>query len=355
MMKLHIFNPEHDIALAANLEQFTPPHVGRALRADLGFIPALWAEPDDFVLVEDVDAALESVLHLKRFAREVVFVTLGDLPSIPPCELSVWGWDLSLRFQLLKAGVKEIFLPSVSSLELLREMSSRKWAAEELLPKLLSDTDVLMGEAKPVSDLEALERDAFPFVLKAPWSSSGRGIRYVERLTPQIEGWASNVIGKQGFVMREPLYDKVKDFALEFESSDSGVRYLGLSLFKTINGAYAGNILASEHDKRAMLGKYVPIDLIENLSNRISEILTELFRDAYRGPFGIDMMLVRDNGKLKVHPCVELNLRRTMGFVALSFGMETTDVQKLMQISYDGKYHLRVLNTAENVINNGLA
>ncbi|MFC2767230.1 MAG: hypothetical protein ACFN27_07805 [Prevotella sp.] len=58
MMKLHIFNPEHDIALAANLEQFTPPHAGRALRADLGFIPALWAEPGDFVLVEDVDAPL---------------------------------------------------------------------------------------------------------------------------------------------------------------------------------------------------------------------------------------------------------------------------------------------------------
>ena len=25
-MKLHIFNPEHDLALAANLKQFTAPH-----------------------------------------------------------------------------------------------------------------------------------------------------------------------------------------------------------------------------------------------------------------------------------------------------------------------------------------
>jgi hypothetical protein len=38
-MRLHIFNPEHDIALAANLKRFTAPHAGRQMRADLGFLP----------------------------------------------------------------------------------------------------------------------------------------------------------------------------------------------------------------------------------------------------------------------------------------------------------------------------
>ena len=177
----------------------------------------------------------------------------------------------------------------------------------------------------------------------------------MDRLTPQMENWALNIMDRQGFIMMEPLYDKVKDFALEFESTNSGVRYLGLSLFKTINGAYAGNILASEADKRMMLGKYISMELIDGLAERISAILTVFFHESYRGPFGIDMMVVRDGGKLKVHPCVELNLRRTMGFVALSFGVKATEAQKLMQISYAGKYHFRVLNTAENVINNGLA
>lgn len=354
-MKLHIFNPEHDIALAANIERFTPPHAGRALRADLGFIPALWADDGDFVLVDDVDAALGSVRRLRRYTRDVVFVTLDDLPNIPPCELSVWGWDSSLRFQLLKAGIGEGRLPSVLLLELLREISSRKWAAKRLLPKLLTDPDTLIGEARSVSDLELIRNSSLPYVLKSPWSSSGRGIRYVERLTPQIENWALNIINRQGFVMREPFYDKVKDFALEFESTNSGVQYLGLSLFKTINGAYVGNILASEEEKRMILGKYISLKLIDNLVGRISAILTESFHDSYRGPFGIDMMVVHDDGKLKVHPCVELNLRRTMGFVALSFGVKATEAQKLMQISYDGKYHFSVLNTAENVINNGLA
>ena len=39
-MNIHVFNPEHDIALASNLANFTAPHAGRQLRADLGFLPA---------------------------------------------------------------------------------------------------------------------------------------------------------------------------------------------------------------------------------------------------------------------------------------------------------------------------
>ena len=71
-----------------------------------------------------------------------------------------------------------------------------------------------------------------------------------------------------------------------------------------------------------MLGKYISMKLIDDLIERISAMSTLLFHDSYRGPFGIDMMVVRDGGKLKVHPCVELNLRRTMGFVALSFDVK---------------------------------
>ena len=56
-MKLLVFNPEHDLALAANLSNFTAPHAGRQLRTDLGYIPAIWAAADDRVLVENVEDA----------------------------------------------------------------------------------------------------------------------------------------------------------------------------------------------------------------------------------------------------------------------------------------------------------
>ena len=65
-MTLHIFNPEHDIALASNLSNFTAPHAGRQLRADLGLLPALWAEEGDIILVENVEYATKAWKRLRQ-------------------------------------------------------------------------------------------------------------------------------------------------------------------------------------------------------------------------------------------------------------------------------------------------
>ena len=130
-MKLHIFNPEHDIALAANQPRFTAPHAGRQLRADLGFLPALWADDGDMVLVDDVEAALEWVRHVKRYAHDVVFVTPADLKHISPdmrhgLQIAPWGWDRTIKEQLLRADPSlEPLLPSDERLAEIREMSSR--------------------------------------------------------------------------------------------------------------------------------------------------------------------------------------------------------------------------------------
>ena len=81
-IRIHVFNPEHDIALAANQKRFTAPHAGRQMRADLGFIPALWANDSDFVIVDDVEAALEAVRHIRKNAHKVEFITLSDLKKL---------------------------------------------------------------------------------------------------------------------------------------------------------------------------------------------------------------------------------------------------------------------------------
>ena len=54
-MTIHIFNPEHDIALSMNADRFTPPHNVRQLRSDMAFLPSLWAEEGDVVIVDDSD------------------------------------------------------------------------------------------------------------------------------------------------------------------------------------------------------------------------------------------------------------------------------------------------------------
>ena len=145
-----------------------------------------------------------------------------------------------------------------------------------------------------------------------------------------VDNWIRNVIKQQGSVMVEPYYNKVKDFGMEFERLANGlVCYQGLSLFHTKNGAYIG---------------YLPLELLDNIKQRI---IDNVQLDDYQGPFGIDMMIVNSqlstvNSQLLLHPCVELNLRRTMGHVALSLTPTDDDIRKVMHIELTDHYKLHI-------------
>lgn len=351
-MNIHVFNPEHDIALASNLANFTAPHAGRQLRADLGFLPALWAEEGDVILVENVEYATKTWERLRK--RLVPWH--GTLSSIGwnnmfhrveqsvPCHgttrILPWGWDKAIKRELERKGFPLSAMPSDRQLETIRTLSHRQTAAQ-LLPQLQMEGTV--GEAVLCETIEAVEQQLrlHPrLVLKAPWSSSGRGIRFINRqLNDHQRGWLHNLLKSQGGVMAEPYYEKVKDFGMEFESTDEGIRYLGLSLFHTANGAYTGNILATEETKREILSRYIPVSLLDCVKEKICSTLQ--LKD-YRGPFGIDMMVVNENGLRKLHPCVEINLRRTMGHVALAMSPTDDDIRYVMRIEYTDNYKLRI-------------
>ena len=132
---------------------------------------------------------------------------------------------------------------------------------------------------------------------------------------------------------------------MEFEMVDGVVKYCGLSLFQTIKGAYAGNILASEEEKEEILASYVSLDQLAQIRQHIIETLQPVLKSIYSGPFGVDMMIYADDERrLQINPCVELNLRRTMGHVALSLGVSEKTAGHIMQVGFDGnKHRLRVL------------
>ncbi len=342
-MKLQIFNPEHDLALAANQANYTAPHAGRQLRNDLSFIPALWADEGDLVLVDDIDDAYDKVRHLgSHFINKVEFITKAQLAEVFRKTMLVdsvhpWGWDKTLVSQLKRLGCPEIMLPTAESLDKIRLLSSRQWSASTLA----SDVDY-------VCDVESLEKaiaDRGKAVVKAPWSSSGRGVRYASLGDQPVVNWAANVIRQQGGVTVEPYYNKVKDFGMEFEVVDGKVLYRGLSIFETVKGAYTGNILASEVEKEEMLAEYIDLRHLEEIREKIIGKMEPAVRNVYSGPFGIDMMVCADEeGKTFVNPCVELNLRRTMGHVALALGVSDKSSRHLMRVDFDGnRYHLRVL------------
>ena len=368
-MRLHIFNPEHDIALAADMERFTAPHAGRQMRASLGFLPAFWADHDDLVLVDDVEAAAEAVRHMKAFARDVRFVSTADLSHIDASKIEAvepWGWDKTLCFQLTKANMAlQRLLPDADRLAHIRQISSRQFAAEHLLPVLIAMDSRLIGKSRYCSSTEEVDRllrDNGRSVIKSPWSCSGRGVRYVgAELDEHGRGWLRNVMAQQGGVTVEPLYQKVCDFGMEFfvdglTSGKTTVRYCGLSLFDTTGGAYSGSILATERDKRDMLARNVDLQLLDKVTEAVTDLLATTLSGVYSGPLGLDMMAVANTDNpsdgLLLHPCVELNLRRTMGHVALALSPDEFGPRRLMRISYSsGKYKMRIMTTGENLLN----
>ena len=135
---------------------------------------------------------------------------------------------------------------------------------------------------------------------------------------------------------------------MEFESDGKGeVRYLGLSLFHTQNGAYTGNVLATEEEKLEKISRYIPACLLNDIQEKICAILGPLYREKYAGPFGVDMMVVsgEDHRHFLLNPCVEINLRRTMGHVALALSKQVPSGY-VMRIDYtENTYKLRIQQT----------
>lgn len=341
MAKLHIFNPEHDLALASGLANFTSPHAGRQLRADLGYLPAIWAEAGDYVLVENVEDAktgFSRAMH-RQFDG---FVEKRQLAKLEIEAVEPWGWDAALKAFILRYGVGEGLLPTDKEIDTIRDLSHRKHALTLLRDLQIPGTTGISWLQDFVPGISQFLEDHQHIVLKAPWSSSGRGIRFVDyKMNEYQMRWARNVIERQGCVVMEPYYNKVKDFGMEFESDGEGTaHYLGLSLFHTVNGAYTGNILASEDEKREAINHYVSGELLDDVKVKIQTLLGKLYRNKYKGPLGVDMMIVarEDKQGFLLHPCVEINLRRTMGHVALAIQREG-----IMQITYsDNHYKLKI-------------
>ena len=356
-MKLHIFNPEHDIALAFNRRHQTMPHAAQELRMNLGWIPALWAADGDVVLVDDVPYAVKAAKRSGLKMSEVLFLGKGEVKDLIFDEVLPWGWDLTLKTELEEAGVDKRLLPDEGELIDIRHLSNRRKTVNSLEVLRTRLEDQTCGESAYITTFESVQKQLERWknvVVKAPWSSSGRGIRYVNgKMNEATENWVRRILEKQGGVMMEPYYNKVKDFGMEFYADKEGyIHFEGFSLFITQNGAYTGSLLASNDEKLEMLSRYIPVPLLEKIIERIIASAPRYFDAHYTGPFGVDMMIVaRDDGNgFLLHPCVEVNMRRTMGHVALALTPPPMAPKQILRIEHDVNYKLKVSNLENNFI-----
>ena len=277
-MTLHIFNPEHDMAMSHQYVTF--PKVASLMYHGLGFLPALWADEGDIVVVDDVayaDKAMNRLISsfdsfglcdstfpsLDTIARQKTrFVVDSDVKGLKGMScVSPWGWDVMICRRLETMGIDKSLLPSAQRLEDIRLLAHRD-QARRLLEKLTT-LPATVGEAylcTDIAEVDKLIRRYGRIVIKAPWSGSGRGVRFVDTIDNRTLGWTTNIMRHQGAVMVEPYYPHVLDFGMEFLSMpDGSIVYRGLSVFTASNGAYNGNILSTEDFKKSIITNYTAI------------------------------------------------------------------------------------------------
>lgn len=178
MHKAYLFNPDNDIALARNVAAFTPPPAAAALRRAGAALP-LWlaGEGDKFICDGINDAWLGKM--------QSTFGLPGEpWPHRPDFEPVPWGWSRATVRYLEQNGFTAAQLPCAAYIDTLRALSHRRTGAEVARRLAAMLPFEVWPPACEVCDMPTLERmlAGSDCVVKAPWSSSGRGITFS---TPQ--------------------------------------------------------------------------------------------------------------------------------------------------------------------------
>ncbi len=314
----YLFNPENDLALAADVDRYTAPAPIRRLRADLALLPMWIAFPGSRIIAPADDA------EFLDFCKSVIDGLDGiGIYDGEPSQAMPWGWSRSVRNELLRAGVE--CKADDAMLSQLRRLSSRQTTVGVLqrLDAKGVDIPAMPKVCHSLAEAAAAVEEFDAAVLKMPWSSSGRGVARVDNTVfPTYENWVSGIVRRQGFVVCEPYLDKLQDFAMEFYVEGGQAAFKGYSVFfNNQQMSYDHAVVASTAELRRRLLMFVDASTLDIVQTAVTECLEELLPESYSGYVGVDMMVYRKSGgALAVNPCVEVNLRTTMGVVSSALG-----------------------------------
>lgn len=340
MNTLWIFNPDNDIALGNNLKHFTPPRNAMLLRQYGAMLPAWIANAGDIIYTDNPTDATWLCDISNHIGKEMEILTPDNSNHVK--QIKPWGWSRAVVDTFLRRGISSNLLPNDEQIERIRQLSHRRTSI--IINRKLQDAGFEVPIPVEFTDTGALSNHISSqrsIVIKSPWSSSGRGVIYSERrVMANLLRQADGIINSQGSVLVEPYLDKIIDFAMLFNISEGIAKYVGLSVFETLAGGnYTGNIVASEQQLASIITRYVSLSYLERLQREIGIILTELISNAYNGICGIDMMVYSSaDGTNRIAPCVELNLRYTMGYIAHCLARDIIAPEKTgkMLITYIG-------------------
>lgn len=331
MPKLHYFNPGHETAVLNGSLYYMPPSNTKRMMIDLAYLPAWYGEKDDLIIItKELDRDFIGTLANIQTKLPQTFIPTPDAINKLIYAYDALPWGISPQSIYY---FETIFKDSPSLIKIpvwrteYRALCSRECASQCLKELIKGNTDI-NPELQPIllSDIKQAKKIIYSqkhtWIIKAPFSSSGRGLLWIydQSLTIANEQWIASVIKKQGYISLEKAIDKQLDFAMEFFSDGfGGITFHGLSLFETGDqGEYLGNYLGSQSNIYAKLTTYIAKKTINDIKDKLIQIINMHYGRNYTGYLGVDMMIYKTKDQIyHIHPCVEINMRYTMGLVAL--------------------------------------
>ena len=355
---IYYFNPTCELAVANGSFSYMPPLLLQKMERDLSVLPFIFASKNDFVLTEN-PPSIGFIQRLKDAGFDLPhFCSLNELEILPDgsiSDISPWGWSPAAHFKLknLKEKCSDEFKASPvfhwkSEHQLLFERStSLNFLAEILANNSMDwfiDQSVTGIVVTRTEEIELLLRKHLPLVIKAPISSSGRGIQIIRKkeLSVSNRQWISGVLKQQNYLVAEPFLEKLADLSFQFLVKDNcKIEFLGYSFFETnSNGQYSGTLIHPELE--TILSAEHTAVFQEKIGETVQIIMDALKKSAYakyhRGYLGIDSLLFMDHKQLFIQPCIEVNCRMNMGIISLL-------IEKKIQKDSIGKFGLWYSNS----------
>jgi hypothetical protein len=287
MTILHIANANFESELSAS----KPTTVAALIQShpiflQLQFLPLLYAGPDDAVAVTHAPSTFFPRVHLldeKNFSYEGV-ESWGASPSV-----AAWAEKRKLDYAMPRWDVVKQVNSKVFSFG-----ESPKLPGAELIHTL--------------AELEKWEQKIEgPKVLKTCFGVSGKGHLFLP--SAHMKKFAEQEFAAGRSVIAEPWVERRLDFSTQWKI-DQKIEFLGATVcVNDQRGKYNSNRVG---DLPFLFGKY--FSFLEIHKEKVLPILQKMAAVGYFGNVGIDAMIW---GNDKLHPVVEINARKTMGWVAL--------------------------------------
>ncbi|NQU88469.1 MAG: hypothetical protein HQ541_22205 [Mariniphaga sp.] len=336
---VYLFNPTCEYAVANGTVSWQPNRLLQKMESDLATLTVFFSKPNDIILVKDFPSKkyIYSLENIGITNRRFVTFKEAFSEKFQIAEkfnhLFPWGWSPAAHHILtpLKPNCSHTFKKG-SNFQWIDEHKTMagKYNSSKILETLLTriSSDFLLPKeliAKKCKSLEEIEiflNKWGSLMVKAPWSASGRGLQTItiNPIPPSINSRILGLIKKQGFVMVEPFLQKKFDMAFQFKSKKGKISYIGTDFFQTDKkGRYQGNYINGFPENiKDLFSDILYFSYNSIIPGLIETLEKEGYARNYEGYFGVDTLIYKDTEQnLRINPCLEINLRFTMGLLSL--------------------------------------